>query len=126
MSNILLVMIGGAIGSAARYLLGRAAFHVYGSGWPWGTFVANILGGFLMGLLAGWLAMRATGGEPFRLFAAVGVLGGFTTFSSFSLESMLMIERGELGSALLYVASSVVLAIAALALGLTVIRSATA
>ncbi|MBN8829579.1 MAG: fluoride efflux transporter CrcB [Sphingomonadales bacterium] len=126
MSNILLVMIGGAIGSAARYLLGQAAFRALGPGWPWGTFAANILGGLFMGLLVGWLAQRAAGGEPIRLFVAVGMLGGFTTFSSFSLETMLMIERGQWAPALLYIVMSVLFAVGALALGLSIMRSATA
>jgi len=126
MSNILLVMIGGAIGSAARYLLGLAAFRTLGPGWPWGTFAANVIGGFLMGLLAGWLAQRAAGAESVRLFAAVGILGGFTTFSSFSLETMLMIERGDWAPALVYITASVLLSVGALALGLMTLRSATA
>ena len=114
----LLVMAGGAIGAAMRYQLGRALFRVGGTGWPWGTLAANILGGLAMGLLVGWLALRAQGGENLRLFAAVGLLGGFTTFSSFSLETMLMLERGEMMSALLYVAASVLGAVGALAIGI--------
>lgn len=126
MSNIFLVMTGGAIGAALRYLLGQASLRLVGPGWPWGTFGANILGGFAMGLLAAWLAARAAGSEPIRLFVAVGVLGGFTTFSSFSLETMLMIERGQWASAMLYVVISVVASISALALGLSMMRGATA
>ena len=115
----LFVMAGGAIGAAMRYQLGRALFRVAGPGWPWGTLAANILGGLAMGLLVGWLALRAqAGGENLRLFAAVGLLGGFTTFSSFSLETMLMVERGEMMSALLYVMASVIGAVGALAIGL--------
>lgn len=125
MVNTLLVMAGGAIGAAMRYQLGRFAGRLWGSGWPWGTLVANVSGGLLMGLLAGWLALRAQGsGEQARLFLAVGVLGGFTTFSSFSLETMLMIERGEWTSASLYVLVSVIAAIGALALGLAAMRAA--
>jgi len=126
MSNILLVMTGGAIGAALRYGLGLASLRALGPSWPWGTLAANVLGGFAMGLLAGWLASRAAGGEPIRLFVAVGILGGFTTFSAFSLETMLMIERGELPQALLYVAVSVIASIGALALGLSIMRGATA
>lgn len=123
MVHTLLVMIGGAIGAAMRYHLGRATLRLFGAGWPYGTFAANVLGGFAMGLLAGWLAMRAHGsGEQIRLFVAVGVLGGFTTFSSFSLETMLMIERGEWVSALVYALLSVVVSVGALALGLLVMR----
>lgn len=126
MFNTLLVMAGGAIGSALRYQLGRLCTRLFGMGWPWGTLAANVIGGLVMGLFAGWLAARAQGGEQIRLFFAVGVLGGFTTFSSFSLETLLMIERGELLSAASYVGVSVVAAIGALALGLMLVRMGTA
>ncbi|HKY80118.1 MAG TPA: fluoride efflux transporter CrcB [Sphingobium sp.] len=125
MNNILLVMGGGAMGSLARYELGRLAGRAMpGALWPWGTFAANVLGGFAMGLLAGWLARFSAGwGEPVRLLVAVGVLGGFTTFSSFSLEVVLMMERGQFGLALAYAALSVIVAVAALVGGLSLMRS---
>ncbi|MEJ7932808.1 fluoride efflux transporter CrcB [Sphingobium sp. AN558] len=125
MINILLVMGGGAVGSALRYLLGRLSLHMMpGAAWPWGTFAANLLGGFAMGLLAGWLARGSVGsGEPVRLLLGVGVLGGFTTFSSFSLETLSMIERGHAGMAIGYALLSVIGAVAALALGLFTVRS---
>lgn len=122
MIHTFLVMAGGALGAAARYYLGRLAMHWFGPGFPWGTLAANLLGGFAMGLLAGVLA-RMSAGEPWRLLLGVGVLGGFTTFSAFSLESWLMIERGEIWVALGYVVASVAGAIAALGLGLTVVRA---
>lgn len=122
MSNILLVMAGGAIGAALRYLLSQASLRTLGPGWPWGTFAANVLGGLAMGLLAGWLAARAAGGEPIRLFVAVGILGGFTTFSAFSLETMLMIERGDWMPALFYAFVSVAASVGALAIGLSIAR----
>jgi CrcB protein len=134
MFNTLLVMAGGAIGAALRYHFGRLAFHIAGPdprlAWPWGTLGVNVIGGLLMGLLAGWLAARAQGdgypgGETIRLFLAVGILGGFTTFSSFSLETMLMIERGQWGLALGYVLASVVASVVALAAGLMVMRAVT-
>lgn len=124
MTHFLLVALGGAIGASARYGLGLAALRLAPSaGWPWGTFVANVVGGLLMGLLTGWLALR--GGaeqETVRLFAAVGVLGGFTTFSAFSLETMLMIERRQWLLAGGYVLFSAVLAVAALFAGLAIAR----
>ncbi|MCA0368354.1 MAG: fluoride efflux transporter CrcB [Proteobacteria bacterium] len=126
MTRFLLVAIGGAIGSVARYGLGVAAGRwAPNAGWPVGTFAANVIGGLLMGLLVGWLAFR--GGaqqEAVRLFAAVGVLGGFTTFSSYSLEAAQMIERRQLGLAACYVVGSVVLAIGALFVGLMIARRA--
>ena len=124
MQPTLLVMLGGAIGSALRYHLGRASLRLLGQAWPWGTLGANVFGGFVMGLFAGWLASRSSGsGESLRLFFAVGVLGGFTTFSSFSLETMLMIERGEVASALGYIFASVALSVGGLALGLAIMRA---
>lgn len=124
MNSTLLVMAGGAVGAALRFQLGRLSLHMWGTGWPWGTLAANLLGGFAMGLLAGWLARSVSGGgENLRLLLGVGVLGGFTTFSAFSLETMLMIERGQIGSAALYIAVSVAGAVAALALGLFAVRS---
>ncbi|QUT06362.1 fluoride efflux transporter CrcB [Sphingobium phenoxybenzoativorans] len=123
MINTLIVMGGGAMGAALRYHLGRLAAHLFGMNYPWGTLLANLLGGFAMGVLAGCLARSASGGEPVRLLLGVGVLGGFTTFSAFSLETFLMIERGEAMSALLYVLASVIGAVAALAIGLLAVRS---
>jgi len=124
MTRFLLVAIGGGLGAMARYGLGLAAVRLApGAAWPWATLTANVAGGLLMGLLTGWLALKAGAGqESIRLFAAVGVLGGFTTFSAFSLEAALMIERREIVSAFVYAAGSVVLAIAALFVGLMIAR----
>ena len=126
MMQILLVAAGGALGAMARYGLGLTVGRFApGAAWPWATMTANITGGLLMGLLAGWLALKAGAGqESIRLFAAVGLLGGFTTFSAFSLEAALMIERRELATAFVYVAGSVVVSIAALFVGLMVARRA--
>jgi len=125
MLQTILVMAGGAIGSALRYHAGKLSLSLFGSGWPWGTLFVNVAGGLLMGLFAGWLALRGSGGEPARLFVAVGVLGGFTTFSSFSLETLMLIERGAVASALAYMLVSVIAAIGALALGLGMARTLT-
>lgn len=128
MTNIFLVLVGGGIGAVLRYLLGMASLRMIGPGYPWGTLGANVIGGFVMGLVAGFLAMRYQGanGEQIRLFVAVGILGGFTTFSSFSLETMLMLERGDVLGALGYILVSVAASIGALALGLALMRGATA
>ena len=128
MNTILLVMGGGAVGALARYQLGRLSGHMMpGALWPWGTFAANIVGGFAMGLLAGWLArFSSVSGEPVRLFLGVGVLGGFTTFSSFSLETVLMLERGQYGMAMAYAVLSVLGAVGALVGGLALMRSVAA
>ena len=116
-------MLGGAIGSGARYLTGRATLGWFGPGYPWGTLAVNLIGGFLMGLLAGSLARIGEGGEQWRLLIGVGVLGGFTTFSAFSLDVMNMLERGDWGPALGYILVSVIGSVAALAIGLQLTRA---
>lgn len=128
MDRILLVALGGALGSVARYLTGVQTGRVLGlTGGPFGsataTFIVNIVGGLVMGLLVGWLAFR--GGEMqerWRLLIGVGVLGGFTTFSSFSLEVVQMLERRSYGQAAAYVGLSVLLAVTAVFAGLMLMR----
>ena len=123
MNNILLVALGGAAGSSARYLLGTQTLRWFGSAWPYGTFAANVIGGLMMGLLVGVLALRGGADqERLRLLLGVGVLGGFTTFSSFSLETALMIDRKAYGIAAGYVTLSVLLSISALFAGLMLSR----
>jgi len=123
--NILLVAVGGAFGSVCRYLLNVAATRTFGPtmSLPYGTWTANILGGLLMGVLVGVLALRGGADqERWRLLLGVGVLGGFTTFSSFALETALMIERRALETAAIYVVSSVAASIGGLFLGLWLMR----
>jgi len=123
MTKVLLVAVGGAAGSVARYLVGVAALRWIGPGWPWGTMTVNVVGGFLMGILTGWLALRATGQqETLRVFLGVGILGGFTTFSAFSLDTALMIEKRAYGQAFSYTAASAIIALAALFAGLVLAR----
>jgi len=126
MTRLLLVALGGALGSMARYGVALGAARLFpASTWPWGTLAVNVVGGLVMGLLVGWMGLRAGAGqETVRVFAAVGLLGGFTTFSAFSLETVLMIERREYGLAGAYVLLSVVLAVAALMAGLILARRA--
>lgn len=123
MNKLLLVFLGGGVGSLARYLTGMAALRALGPGLPYGTFAVNVIGGFAMGCLAGVLAHR--GGvdqERWRVLIGVGVLGGFTTFSAFSLETALMVQRKDYGTAGGYVLASVILAVGALFLGLLAAR----
>lgn len=122
MNEFLTVMIGGALGSGARYGTGLLALRAFGSGYPFGTLIANLAGGLIMGILAGALLKMGPQGEPWRLLIGVGVLGGFTTFSSFSLEVVQMASRGALTTALGYILVSVVGAVSAVALGLSAAR----
>lgn len=120
------VALGGGIGALLRYQLGRAITAWMGpamvSLFPWATLAANTLGSVLLGLLAGWLARHGPGGDQLRLLLGVGLLGGFTTFSAFSLEMVLMIQRGQFSFAALYLILSVGLGISGLLFGLTVWR----
>ena len=110
------------MGAALRFGLHRTLSPI-AANWPWPTFIANILGGLAMGLLAAWLMRAGESGEPMRLLLGVGLLGGFTTFSAFSLEMARMVERGALGMAAGYALASVLLALIALFAGLFLGRS---
>lgn len=118
----LLVFIGGGLGSMARYGLSAFGMRLVGQGFPWPTLVINILGSALMGALMGWLATQGSAPQSLRLFIATGVLGGFTTFSTFSLETVLLYERGQLGLAIAYVAASVAVGVGALVLAMRLAR----
>ncbi|MDR6635166.1 CrcB protein [Phyllobacterium sp. 1468] len=125
MNAILLVASGGAIGSVARYLVGVGMARAFGVAFPYGTLAVNIIGGFLMGLFIELLARRFQGSPELRLFIAIGILGGFTTFSSFSLDVVVLWQRGEFGIAFFYVLASVILSIGALFFGLWLARMST-
>ncbi len=124
--NLVLVFVGGGLGAVARYLGGVGFVRAFGPTQPYiATALINVLGGFLMGALVSWMALRGAptgGGERWRLLLGVGVLGGFTTFSSFSLEAVSMLQRKAYGVAAVYVGGSVVLSILGLMLGLVLMR----
>jgi len=123
MNKLIFVALGGGAGAVARYLVGVQATRGFGTAWPYGTFAVNLIGGLLMGLLAGYLAHRGEADqERWRLLLGVGVLGGFTTFSAFSLETALMIEKRAYGQAFTYATASVLLSVAALFAGLVIVR----
>lgn len=126
----LYVALGGGLGAWLRYATGllwaRAIGPAAANAFPWATLTVNVLGSVAMGVLAGWLARHGdtAGGEGWRLLLGVGVLGGFTTFSAFSLEFAVLIERGSLAQAALYVAASLLLGFAGLFAGLSLMRAA--
>jgi CrcB protein len=121
--EMVLVFLGGGTGSVARYLVGMQSLRLFGPGWPYGTFTVNAVGGLVMGALVGFLAHRGGADqERWRVLLAVGVLGGFTTFSAFSLEVALMIERRTYATAAGYIALSVLAAVSAVFLGLMASR----
>ena len=118
----LLVFLGAGLGGTLRHGVNLGAARLLGTNFPWSTLIVNVAGGVCMGLLAGWLAFKGEASQPWRLFLATGVLGGFTTFSAFSLDAMLLYERGDWGGLALYVLASVALSILGLAAGLWAMR----
>jgi CrcB protein len=123
MNMIVAIALGGGLGAVGRYAVGAGALAMFGPGFPMGTLIANVIGGFLMGVIVEAGALKFSYSPELRAFLTVGLLGGFTTFSAFSLESALMMERGEWGLAFIYIVGSAVLAIAALFAGLWLVRS---
>lgn len=121
--NYLIVFLGAGIGGTLRYLVNVIALRLPGADYSLGTVAINIAGSFVMGLVAGAFMARADLPASLRLFLATGVLGGFTTFSAFSLDAVAIYERGEPVMAALYVASSVILSIAGLWAGLSIVRT---
>ena len=122
MPMALAIALGGAVGALSRHYMATAVSRAFGLGFPYGTLTVNVVGCFLMGLLVEALALRFSITPEARGFLAVGLLGGFTTFSAFSLEVALLYERGQLLLAAIYVVASVVLSVAALFGGLAVGR----
>ncbi|MGL3212909.1 fluoride efflux transporter CrcB [Bradyrhizobium sp. BR 1433] len=120
------VAIGGSLGSVARYLVAIGAGRLVGTEFPWGTLVINIVGSFLIGVFAEAFALSWNASQAMRVFLTVGICGGFTTFSTFSLDAIVLMQRGELWSAGTYIAASVALSIFALFGGLLLVRAFTA
>ena len=127
MNSTFIVFLGGGIGAAIRHLVNQAVGRVTGTDFPFGIMAINISGSLVMGLAAGYFAFKASESwsDTARLFMTTGVLGGYTTFSAFSLDAMLLWERGEPGLAVAYVLGSVVLSIIGLAAGLGIVRALT-
>ena len=120
MTTLLQVALGGALGASGRYLTGVAASRLMGPGFPWGTLTVNILGSFVMGVIV--VVLGHYSANRFAPFLMTGILGGFTTFSAFSLDAVTLWERGQVSVAALYVGASVLLSLAALFAGLVFAR----
>ncbi len=123
--NYLLVFIGGGLGASLRHTINVVSGRYLGTAFPYHTFIINITGSIVMGLIAGYLAFKGEAALPWRLFLMTGVLGGYTTFSAFSLDAALLYERGEIGLALFYVLGSVIISILGLFAGLALVRHLT-
>ena len=122
MSAFLIVFLGAGLGGALRHGVNLGSSRLFGTGFPSGTLIVNVVGSFLIGLLAGYFLVRTDVGQHWRLFLTTGLLGGFTTFSTFSLDTALLIERQSYGLAIGYVAGSVVAGVVALFIGLALFR----
>lgn len=123
MLNIFLVALGGALGSVARYLVSVWSVRLAGPNFPWGTLTVNIVGAFLIGLMVETIARRFDASAEMRLFLVTGILGGFTTWSSFTLDAVALFERGDLGLSALYLGGSLVVSFAAVFAGLALGRA---
>jgi len=120
----LAIAAGGAIGAVARYGVSRASLHLLGPAFPWGTLTANTLGSFLMGVLVAWLSRHNGEATPLSAFLTVGVLGAFTTFSTFALDAVMLAKDRSLTIAGVYIAASIILSIVGLAAGLMAMKAA--
>ena len=124
MKLVVAIAMGGALGAVARHFVAQQMAHLLGSGFPYGTLTVNVVGSFIMGALIEVMALTWSPSLELRAFMTVGTLGAFTTFSTFSLDFVVLFERGALGAALLYALLSVVLSITALFAGLALMRAA--
>ena len=122
MNMLFAVACGGALGAMGRHLISSQIMRWAGDGFPWGTLMVNVVGSFILGLLVEYLAQRWSATQEIRGFLVVGVMGGFTTFSTFSQDTALLLERGSLGPAFAYVAGSVLLSIGGMFAGLLLFR----
>jgi CrcB protein len=123
MAMILWIAAGGAIGSSLRHFVNVSAGRAFGADFPWGTVIVNVLGSFAMGVLISVMALRWSASQDMRAFLTVGILGGFTTFSAFSLDFAVLVERRAIDLALYYAAASVLLSLVAIFAGLWLTRS---
>lgn len=119
---IIWVALGGALGAVGRYLVGLSLKTA--SGFPWATMSVNILGSLLMGLVIGWLSRQNGGSDALRLFVAVGILGGFTTFSAFSMDLFTLLERRDIAATMLYLGGSLLGGMLAFIIGFMALRAA--
>jgi CrcB protein len=124
-AGYILVFVGGGLGSTLRHIINMVSARLLGTAFPYHTFIINITGATVMGLIAGYLALKGGALQPWRLFLMTGILGGYTTFSAFSLDAAMLYEKGEIGLAVLYVVGSVALSIAGLFAGLALVRHLT-
>lgn len=122
MKLVMLAAAGGALGAAGRYLVGISVVRLLGHGFPWGTLTVNVLGSLAMGMLIESWALRFNAPQEIRIFLATGLLGGFTTFSAFSLDFVTLFERKDYGTAFIYLMGNVGLSVTALFAGLYVMR----
>ena len=120
--GFLIVFLGGGIGAALRHGVNLASARLLGAAFPYATLFENVTGSLVMGLIAGYFAFKGDAPQHLRLFLTTGILGGYTTFSAFSLDTILLYQRGELGLAALYVILSVALSVGGLLAGLTLVR----
>lgn len=122
MRSSFFVFLGAGLGGVARHFFNAVVVDLLGAAFPWGTFLINVIGSTAMGFIVEWLALRGNAPADLRLFLTTGILGGFTTFSTFSLDSAVLYERGQLWLALIYIAASLIVSIGGLFMGMWIIR----